>query len=99
MEAKKISLKDYLKVSRQACSGYAVTKIQAIVESFANSNEAIIEITWEEGEYKNGYGCYASIYGYLKRNRKTNMYTVRVLDKGKRVFLVNNHKFEKAMEG
>lgn len=97
MEAKKTTLESYLKVSRRANPFYTATKIQTIIESFVNSSEPVVEITWAEGEYKNGYSCYSSIYNYLKRNGKDKQYRVRVLDNGKRVFLINNFRFEKAI--
>lgn len=72
---------------------YGVTKLQSIIEAFAESGDTIAEITWTEGEYASAYSAQSAIKVALKRNNKVGVYDV-ITRKG-RVFIINKLLYER----
>lgn len=59
---------------------YKRTKLTKIVDSFVDSEEDIMEILLEEGEYASPSNCTSSIKQYLKKTHRDMWVDVKTLD-------------------
>ena len=84
MKTNPISIEEFKKAFGNGY-GYKPQKLQAVIERFVHSNNDVVEITYEPGEYSNVYSCSAALQKTLS---KLNYAGIRVTTRNKRIFIV-----------
>ncbi len=86
---------EFKAVKVEEFKGYKITKLQYIVNEFANSGIAVAELFWRENEYKDYSSVQSSLVTAIKKMKKTNI-QVKAVDK--HVYLINKILFNEEVE-
>ena len=84
MKTNPISIEEFKKAFGNGRS-YKPQKLQAVIERFVHSDNDVIEITYEPGEYASVYSCASALQKTLS---KLNYAGIRVTTRNKRIFIV-----------
>ena len=84
MKTNPISVEEFKKAFGNGHS-YKPQKLQAVIERFVHSNNDVIEIAYEPGEYSSVYSCSSALHHALS---KLNYAGIKVTTRNKRIFIV-----------
>lgn len=75
--------------------GYRKTKLQKFIIEFIESEIAVAEVVWNEGDYKTYSSLQSSLATSIKKMKKSNI-KVKAIDR--RLYLINKVLYEREVE-